>query len=48
MDKFGFLKVAAAIPSLRVADCNGNMERMAALAEEAATAWRSWPSRSWP
>ncbi len=36
MDKFGFLKVAAAIPSLRVADCNGNMERMAALAEEAA------------
>lgn len=36
MDKFGFLKVAAAIPSLRVADCIGNMERMAALAEEAA------------
>ena len=36
MDKFGFLKVAAAIPSLRVGDCSWNMERTAALAEEAA------------
>ena len=36
MDKFGFLKVAAAVPSLRVGDCLYNMERTAALAEEAA------------
>ena len=36
MDNFGFLKVAAAIPSLRVGDCTYNMERTAALAEEAA------------
>ena len=36
MDKFGFLKVAAAIPALRVGDCTWNMERTAALAEEAA------------
>ena len=36
MDNFGFLKVAAAIPSLRIGDCTYNMERMAALAEEAA------------
>ena len=36
MDSFGFLKVAAAIPHLRVGDCDYNAERMAALAEEAA------------
>ena len=36
MDNFGFLKVAAAIPHLRVGDCTYNTERMAALAEEAA------------
>ena len=36
MDNFGFLKVAAAIPHLRVGDCDYNAERMAALAEEAA------------
>ena len=36
MDNFGFLKVAAAIPALRVGDCTYNMERTAALAEEAA------------
>ena len=36
MDNFGFLKVAAAIPHVRVADCLYNTERMKALAEEAA------------
>ena len=36
MDNFGFLKVAAAIPRLRVGDCDYNAERMAAMAEEAA------------
>ena len=36
MDNFGFLKVAAAIPHVRVGDCDYNAERMAALAEEAA------------
>ena len=36
MDNFGFLKVAAAIPHLRVADCDYNAARIAALAEEAA------------
>lgn len=36
MDNFGFLKVAAAIPHVRVADCDYNTERMAAMAEEAA------------
>ena len=36
MDNFGFLKVAAAIPHVRVGDCDYNTERMAALAEEAA------------
>ena len=36
MDSFGFLKVAAAIPHLRVGDCDYNAERMAAMAEEAA------------
>ena len=36
MDNFGFLKVAAAIPHLRVGDCDYNAERMAAMAEEAA------------
>lgn len=36
MDNFGFLKVAAAIPHVRVGDCDYNTERMAALADEAA------------
>ena len=36
MDNFGFLKVAAAVPHVRVADCDYNPERMAAMAEEAA------------
>lgn len=36
MDNFGFLKVAAAIPHLRVADCEFNAERIVALAEQAA------------
>ena len=36
MDNFGFLKVAAAIPHVRVADCDYNTERMVAMAEEAA------------
>ena len=34
MDNFGFLKVAAAVPHVRVADCDYNTERMAAMAEE--------------
>ncbi|MDE7078144.1 MAG: NAD(+) synthase, partial [Alistipes sp.] len=36
MDNFGFLKVAAAVPHVRVADCAHNAERIVALAEEAA------------
>ncbi|MCM1151774.1 MAG: NAD(+) synthase [Alistipes sp.] len=36
MDNFGFLKVAAAIPHVRVADCEYNAARIVALAEEAA------------
>lgn len=36
MDKFGFLKVAAAVPHVQVADCDFNIERIIALAEEAA------------
>lgn len=36
MDNFGFLKVAAAIPQVRVGDCDFNAERIAALAEQAA------------
>ena len=36
MGRFGFLKVAAAIPHLRVGDCDYNAGRMTALAEEAA------------
>ena len=36
MDNFGFLKVAAAVPHVRVADCDYNTERMAAMADEAA------------
>ena len=31
MDRYGFLKTAAAIPSVRVADCAYNGERIAAL-----------------
>ncbi len=36
MDNFGFLKVAAAIPEVKVGDCIHNTRRIAALAEEAA------------
>ncbi len=36
LDNFGFLKVAAAVPQVRVADCGHNAERIVALAEEAA------------
>ena len=36
MDNFGFLKVAAAVPHVRIADCDYNTGRMEALAEEAA------------
>lgn len=36
MDSFGFLKVAAAIPHVRVGDCAYNTCRILALAEEAA------------
>ncbi len=36
MDNFGFLKVAAAIPHVRVADCAYNASRIVALAEQAA------------
>jgi len=36
MDNYGFLKVAAAIPHVRVADCDRNVEQIAALAEQAA------------
>ncbi len=36
MDNFGFLKVAAAVPQVRVADCEYNSARIVALAEEAA------------
>lgn len=36
MDHFGFLKVAAAIPHVRVADCEYNAARIVAQAEEAA------------
>jgi len=36
MDNFGFLKVAAAIPYVKIADCDYNVDRMAALTQEAA------------
>lgn len=36
MDSFGFLKVAAAVPHVKVGDCDFNACRMAAMAEEAA------------
>ena len=36
MDNFGFLKVAAAVPLVRVADCAHNAGRIIALTEEAA------------
>jgi len=36
MDRYGFLKTAAAIPSVRVADCAYNGERIAALVADAA------------
>ncbi len=36
MDNFGFLKVAAAVPHVKVGDCAFNASRMAAMAEDAA------------
>ena len=36
MDRFGFLKVAAAIPHVTVGDCSANTGRILALAEQAA------------
>ncbi len=36
MDKYGFLKVAAAVPHVQVADCDYNIAHIAALAEQAA------------
>ena len=36
MDRYGYLKTAAAIPSVRVADCAYNGERIAALVADAA------------
>ncbi|MEG1611928.1 MAG: nitrilase-related carbon-nitrogen hydrolase, partial [Alistipes sp.] len=36
MDEFGFLKVAAAVPHVRVADCAWNAEHLIALAQQAA------------
>ncbi len=36
MDAFGFLKVAAAVPHVQVADCDFNVEHIIGLAEEAA------------
>ena len=36
MDNFGFLKVAAAVPQVRVADCGRNAAHIVALAEQAA------------
>ena len=36
MDSFGFVKVAAALPELQVADCEFNAARIVALAEKAA------------
>ncbi len=35
MDRFGFLKVAAAVPHVRVADCAWNTARIIAMAEQA-------------
>ena len=36
MDNYGFLKVAAAVPRVKVGDCAWNASRLAALADEAA------------
>ena len=36
MDQYGFLRVAAAIPHVYVADCRRNAERHIALAQQAA------------
>lgn len=36
MDSFGFLKVAAAVPHVKVGDCAFNASRLTALAEQAA------------
>lgn len=36
MDGYGFLKVAAAVPRVEVADCDFNIEQILALAEQAA------------
>ncbi len=38
----GFIKVAAAVPSVTVADCRKNVESMAALAEKAASEGVEW------
>ena len=35
MDRFGFLKVAAAVPHVQVTDCDFNVEHILALTEEA-------------
>ena len=44
----GFIKVAAATPSIRVADCAHNAAQTIALMREAAAqGCRCWPSRSW-
>ena len=43
MDRYGFLKTAAAIPSVRVADCAYNGERIAALVAEALKAEKPAP-----
>ena len=36
MDNYGFVKVAAAVPHVTVADCARNAERIVALAQQAA------------
>ena len=36
MDNYGFVKVAAAVPQVAVADCARNAERIVALAQQAA------------
>ena len=37
MENFGFIKVAAAVPSVRVADCRHNADCIAKLLREACT-----------
>ena len=36
MDNFGFFKVAAAIPDLKVADCEYNLSRIVDMMQQAA------------